>query len=130
MEQTTPLSQISDKKNLPSERSLKTVNPQAPCNRSQGIEQQAHTVSKHTITGKSDSTLKRGEKTHAIPQKTSSSCSSLGAGAQETATNEHTIPTGRGGERLNHERREQLQHQRRGDNYTKAPPPCHLKITQ
>ncbi|KAG7165890.1 putative pol-like 32, partial [Homarus americanus] len=31
---------------------------------------------------------------------------------------------------LNHERREQLQHQRRGDNDRIAPPTCHLKITQ
>ncbi|KAG7163005.1 hypothetical protein Hamer_G002053 [Homarus americanus] len=80
VEQTTPLSQISDKKNLPSERSLKTVKLQAPCNRS-----------------------------------------------RETATNEHIISNGRG-ERLNHERRKQLQHQRRGDNDRIAPPPCHLKI--
>ncbi|KAG7176918.1 putative RNA-directed DNA polymerase from mobile element jockey-like 59, partial [Homarus americanus] len=71
VEQTTPLSQISDKKILPSERSLKTVKPQAPCNRSRGTEQQAQTVSKHTITGKSDSTLKRAEKTPEIPPKTS-----------------------------------------------------------
>ncbi|KAG7166423.1 Nucleic-acid-binding protein from mobile element jockey-like 9 [Homarus americanus] len=72
VEQTTPLSQISDKrKNLPSERSLKTMKPQAPCNRSRGTEQQAQTVSKHTITGKSDSTLKREEKTPEIPPKTS-----------------------------------------------------------
>ncbi|KAG7164024.1 putative RNA-directed DNA polymerase from mobile element jockey-like 53, partial [Homarus americanus] len=70
VEQTTPLSQISDKNNLPSERSLKTVKPQAPCNRSRGIEQQAQTVSKHTITSKSDSTLKREEKTPEIPPKT------------------------------------------------------------
>ncbi|KAG7157440.1 hypothetical protein Hamer_G005875 [Homarus americanus] len=64
VEQTTPLSQISDKKkNLPSERLLKTVKLQAPRNRSRGIEQQAQTVSKHTITGKIDSTLKRAEKT-------------------------------------------------------------------
>ncbi|KAG7156895.1 putative pol-like 35 [Homarus americanus] len=48
----------------------------------------------------------------------------------QTATNEHTIPNGRGEERLNHERREQLQHQRRGNNDRIAPPPCHLKITQ
>ncbi|KAG7157434.1 putative RNA-directed DNA polymerase from mobile element jockey-like 71 [Homarus americanus] len=72
VEQTTPLSQISDKKkNLPSERSLKTVKPLAPRNRSRGIEQQAQTVSKHTITGKSDSTLKREEKIPEIPPKTS-----------------------------------------------------------
>ncbi|KAG7164311.1 hypothetical protein Hamer_G003476 [Homarus americanus] len=58
------------------------------------------------------------------------SCSSLRAGAQERATNEHTIPNGRGGERLNYERREQLQHQRRGDNDRIAPPPGHLRITQ
>ncbi|KAG7157175.1 RNA-directed DNA polymerase from mobile element jockey-like 4, partial [Homarus americanus] len=56
----------------------------------------------------------------------SASCSSLRAGAQETAT----IPNGRGGEGLDHERREQLQHQRRGDNDRIAPPPCNLKITQ
>ncbi|KAG7175249.1 RNA-directed DNA polymerase from mobile element jockey-like 14, partial [Homarus americanus] len=56
----------------------------------------------------------------------STSCSSLRAGAQETAT----TPDGRGGERLDHERREQLQHQRRGDNDRIAPPPCYLKITQ
>ncbi|KAG7171036.1 Nucleic-acid-binding protein from mobile element jockey-like 4 [Homarus americanus] len=63
VEQTTPLRQISDKrKNLPSKRSLKTVKPQAPCNRSRRIEQQTQTVSKHTITDKSDSTLKREEK--------------------------------------------------------------------
>ncbi|KAG7165529.1 RNA-directed DNA polymerase from mobile element jockey-like 15 [Homarus americanus] len=55
----------------------------------------------------------------------STSCSSLRAGAQETAT----TPNGRG-ERLNHERREQLQHQRRGDNDRLVPPPCNLKITQ
>ncbi|KAG7172481.1 RNA-directed DNA polymerase from mobile element jockey-like 9, partial [Homarus americanus] len=55
----------------------------------------------------------------------STSCSSLRAGAQETAT----TPNGRGGERLDHERREQLQHQRRGDNDRIAPPPCNLKIT-
>ncbi|KAG7171583.1 hypothetical protein Hamer_G014719, partial [Homarus americanus] len=48
------------------------------------------------------------------------------ARAQETAS----IPNGRGGERLDHERREQLQHQRRGDNDRIAPPPFHLKITQ
>ncbi|KAG7166711.1 Nucleic-acid-binding protein from mobile element jockey-like 10 [Homarus americanus] len=48
VEQTTSLSQISyKKKNLPSERSLKTVKPQAPCNRSRGTDQQAQTVSKH-----------------------------------------------------------------------------------
>ncbi|KAG7157158.1 putative RNA-directed DNA polymerase from mobile element jockey-like 79 [Homarus americanus] len=71
VEQTTPLSQISDKKkSLPSERSLKTVKPQAPRNRSRGIEQQAQTVNKHTITGKSDSTLKKEEKTPEIPSKT------------------------------------------------------------
>ncbi|KAG7174763.1 hypothetical protein Hamer_G018078 [Homarus americanus] len=56
----------------------------------------------------------------------STSCSSLRAGAKETAT----TPNGRGGERLNHERREQLQHQRRGDNDRIAPPLCNLKITQ
>ncbi|KAG7167758.1 RNA-directed DNA polymerase from mobile element jockey-like 27 [Homarus americanus] len=56
----------------------------------------------------------------------STSCSSFRAGAQETAT----TPNGRGGERLNHERREQLQHQRRGDNDRIASPPCNLKITQ
>ncbi|KAG7163937.1 hypothetical protein Hamer_G014382 [Homarus americanus] len=68
VEQTTPLRQISDKrKNLPSKRSLKTVKPQAPCNRSRGIEQQTQTVSKHTITDKSDSKLKREEKTPEIP---------------------------------------------------------------
>ncbi|KAG7174215.1 hypothetical protein Hamer_G003119 [Homarus americanus] len=72
VELTTPLSQISDKKkNLPSERSLKTVKVQAPCNRSREIEQQAQTVSKHTITDKSDSTLKKAEKTPEIPPKTS-----------------------------------------------------------
>ncbi|KAG7174154.1 putative RNA-directed DNA polymerase from mobile element jockey-like 65 [Homarus americanus] len=54
----------------------------------------------------------------------STSCSSLRAGAQETAT----TPNGRGGERLDHERREQLQ--RRGDNDRIAPPPRNLKITQ
>ncbi|KAG7174195.1 RNA-directed DNA polymerase from mobile element jockey-like 41, partial [Homarus americanus] len=129
VEQTTPLSQISDKKkNLAFERSLKTVKPQAPRNRSRGIEQQTQTVSKHTITDKSDSTLKRADTSQN--KWNSISCSSLRAGAQETATNEHTIPNGRGGERLNHERREQLQHQRRGDNDRIAPPPCHLKITQ
>ncbi|KAG7155294.1 hypothetical protein Hamer_G030264 [Homarus americanus] len=75
VEQTTPLSQISDKKkSLPPERSLKTVKPQAPCNRSRGIEQQGQTVSKHTFTGKSDSTLKRAEKTPEIPPKTSPRC--------------------------------------------------------
>ncbi|KAG7171711.1 Nucleic-acid-binding protein from mobile element jockey-like 3 [Homarus americanus] len=68
VEQTTPLRQISDKRNnLPSKRSLKTVKPQAPCNRSRGIEQQTQTVSKHKITDKSDSTLKREEKTPEIP---------------------------------------------------------------
>ncbi|KAG7160423.1 RNA-directed DNA polymerase from mobile element jockey-like 33, partial [Homarus americanus] len=56
----------------------------------------------------------------------STSCASLRAGAQETAT----TPNGRGGERLDHERREQLQHQRRLDNDRIAPPPCNLKITQ
>ncbi|KAG7160716.1 hypothetical protein Hamer_G026402 [Homarus americanus] len=72
VEQTTPLRQISDKRNnLPSKRSLKTVKPQAPCNRSRGIEQQTQTVSKHTITDKTDSTLKRAEKTPEIPPKTS-----------------------------------------------------------
>ncbi|KAG7175294.1 RNA-directed DNA polymerase from transposon X-element-like 2, partial [Homarus americanus] len=72
VKQTTPLCQISDKKkNLPSERSLKTVKPQAPCNRSRGTEQQAQTVSKHTITDKRDSTLKREEKTSELPPKTS-----------------------------------------------------------
>ncbi|KAG7176703.1 putative RNA-directed DNA polymerase from mobile element jockey-like 87, partial [Homarus americanus] len=63
-------------------------------------------------------------------KRNSTSCSSLRAGAQEIATNEHTIPNGRGGERLIHERREQLQHRRRGDNDRIAPPPCNLKITQ
>ncbi|KAG7171660.1 putative RNA-directed DNA polymerase from mobile element jockey-like 84 [Homarus americanus] len=68
VEQTTPLRQISDKrKNLPSKRSLKTVKPQAPCNRSRGIEQLTQTVSKHTIIDKSDSTLKRVEKSPEIP---------------------------------------------------------------
>ncbi|KAG7162995.1 RNA-directed DNA polymerase from mobile element jockey-like 46, partial [Homarus americanus] len=37
----------------------------------QRMEQQAQTVSKHTITDKSDSTLKREEKTPEIPPKTS-----------------------------------------------------------
>ncbi|KAG7157185.1 hypothetical protein Hamer_G010027, partial [Homarus americanus] len=59
-------------------------------------------------------------------KRNSTSCSSLRAGAQETVT----IHNGRGGERLNLELREQLQHQRRGDNDRTAPPPCHLKITQ
>ncbi|KAG7173592.1 putative pol-like 37, partial [Homarus americanus] len=134
MEQTTPLRQISDKrKNLPSKRSLKTVKPQAPRNRSRGIEQQTQTVSKHTITGKSDNTLKREEKTPAIPPITSRippPVPPLEQVPKITATNEHTIPNERGGERLNHERREQLQHRRRGDNDRIAPPPCHLKITQ
>ncbi|KAG7178183.1 putative RNA-directed DNA polymerase from mobile element jockey-like 68 [Homarus americanus] len=48
VKQTTPLSQISDKKkNLPHERSFKTVKPEAPCNRSRGIQQQAQTVPKN-----------------------------------------------------------------------------------
>ncbi|KAG7172022.1 RNA-directed DNA polymerase from mobile element jockey-like 10, partial [Homarus americanus] len=132
VEQTTPLSQISDKKKtLPSERSLKTVKPQAPCNRSQGTEQQAQAVSKHDHRQKRqhpEESRKNSRDTSKNKRK-STSCSSLGAGAQETATNEHTIPNGRGGERLNQERREQLQHQRRGDNDRIAPSPCHLKIT-
>ncbi|KAG7157142.1 putative RNA-directed DNA polymerase from mobile element jockey-like 52, partial [Homarus americanus] len=49
----------------------------------------------------------------------STSCSSLRAGAQETTT----TPNGRGGERLDHEGREQLQHQRRGDIDRIALPP-------
>ncbi|KAG7172008.1 hypothetical protein Hamer_G000980 [Homarus americanus] len=92
VEQMTPLSQISDKKNLPSQRSLQTVKPQAPCKRSRGTEKQAQ-----TITGKGDSTLKRAEKNSRDSSKNkrnSISCSSLGAGAQETATNDHPIPNG------------------------------------
>ncbi|KAG7164302.1 Nucleic-acid-binding protein from mobile element jockey-like 2 [Homarus americanus] len=122
VEQTTPLKQrqTSDKRmNLPSKRSPKTVKPQAPCNRSRGIEQRAQTVSKHTITDKSDRTLKREkEKTPEVPPP---------APPSEQVP---TTPNGRGGERLNHERREQLQHQRRGDNDRIASPPFNLKISQ
>ncbi|KAG7170148.1 RNA-directed DNA polymerase from mobile element jockey-like 43 [Homarus americanus] len=68
--------------------------------------------------------------TPKTPQLQVEQTTPLRAGARETATNEHTILNGRGGERLDHERREQLQHQRREDNDRIAPPPCHLKITQ
>ncbi|KAG7175488.1 hypothetical protein Hamer_G022896 [Homarus americanus] len=71
VKQTTPLRQrqTSDKRmNLSSKRSPKTVKPQAPCNKSRGIEQRAQTISKHMITAKSDSTLKREEeKTPEVP---------------------------------------------------------------
>ncbi|KAG7165289.1 RNA-directed DNA polymerase from mobile element jockey-like 19 [Homarus americanus] len=113
---------ISDKKDLPFERSLKTMKPQALCNKSGGIEQHAQTVSKHDHRQKRQHPEERRKNSRDTPQnkRNSTSCS------QETAT----IPNGRGGERLNHERREQLQHQRRRYIDKIAPPPCHIKITQ
>ncbi|KAG7168454.1 hypothetical protein Hamer_G002513 [Homarus americanus] len=112
VEQTTPLSQISDKKkNLPSERSLKTNN-------------------KHRQERQHPEESRKNFRDTSKNKQNSTSCSSVRAGSQETATNEHTIPNERGGERINHERLEQLQHQRRGDNDRIAPPPCPLKIIQ
>ncbi|KAG7175947.1 hypothetical protein Hamer_G025876, partial [Homarus americanus] len=127
---TKPLSQISDKKkNLPSEKSLKTVKLE-PLATDHEEQNNKHRPSANTRERQHPEERRKNSRDTSKNKRNSTSCSSLGAGAQETATNEHTIPNGRGGERLNHERREQLQHQRRGDNDRIAPPPCHLKITQ
>ncbi|KAG7158000.1 RNA-directed DNA polymerase from mobile element jockey-like 2 [Homarus americanus] len=99
-------------------------------NRETSSSLQQITRNRTTSTDRQQTHDHRQERQHPEERRKNSrdstSCSSLRAGAQETAT----TPNGRGGERLDHERREQLQHQRRGDNDRIAPPPCNLKITQ
>ncbi|KAG7169433.1 RNA-directed DNA polymerase from mobile element jockey-like 6, partial [Homarus americanus] len=99
-------------------------------NREASSPSQQITRNRTTNTDRQQTHDHRQERQHPEERRKNSrdstSCSSLRAGAQETAT----TPDGRGGERLDHERREQLQHQRRGDNDKIAPPPCNLKITQ